>query len=1219
MSRFAAVAAAFAIVAQLLVAAGPGPALAGVAAPTIISPLGDAASAEPRLRWMRIAEADSYRVQISSSDTFATLAYDVVTTNSSATPQVDLEPGLYHWRVSVSAPTPAGPWAAATFTKTASLGTPTQLTPADGATIDGPDEAPILAWTAVTGASAYEVELSESPAMTDPFYAERGTTSLVVDFATLGVPLHWRVRALGRNGTTAGSWSGIRSFETSFDGAPGGLTPANGASVRDINLAWNPMPGVPRYVLQITPGPALDWDSPDTQQLVTTMTRYQFEDPNAEIPATWVWRVRARDADGNDGPWSAERVVTRVLSNAPTLTAPAVGATVGEGPTLSWTPVIRAGFYQVDVSLDPSFADGVATYHTTETTFDLPSSELSPFVLKKGETYFWRVRGIDNPPEQLFAMTRPASPWSSSRTFDYEPAISTLVSPANGATISVPTLTWDPVNALIHRVTIENDDGDIVDRAMTYAHSYTPAVALDPSDGPFSWYVERVAQPGDGAAEVAWKTPERTFNLVAVTPSAVTPTPLLPTGTHSLVSPSLSWTPVVGADHYNIFRFSDFPPGTLPEDEPDAWNEAPLHYPAFTYALGNLDVRSYLYLVRAYDADGDLIAHGPSATFVIDALPAPQLVSPDDCVADGCPVHADTPRVSWEAVPGAIRYTVQFDSGATWQAGALTHNTSVQLPGDPAFPIGGGPRTWVVYACVEQRCSQAASASLLLELPAVEHDTPADDAVVDGPQVTVSWNDLIESSAAAGTTGTPRSEANFYAVAISSPDGPAGGLVDGLETTQLLASGVHQWSILGHTGGGAVTPETVRTLTVVHEGPDLVAPANGSSEARTPTLAWAASTYTAAYELEVFRGASTVLANRVVHATTTTPGFTPNDELGPGTYTWRVRSELTGARSDWSATRTFTIAAVTAPALSEPATGHRTASGILLFVWGATPGAVAYRFESSSSPSFTTTRESVVTGQRLWAPVAAYPRGTWHWRVIALGATNAVLATSAVRTVHSDVPTSPSAQIAGAGTTLPTSGSTPFGVSWSGSLAPGVSVTYQLARSTDGGAFTTIASQSTTASSWVLSPGHRYRFRVRTIDSAGDKSPWATATAFDVSINNENSSAIAYKGAWSIAESSAYVAGRERYSRAEGAKATFSFMGSQVAWVAAIGPSRGRARVYVDGVLIQTVNLNAASTLTRRIVFTRSWSSAGAHKVKVVVLGTAGHPRVDVDAFITKR
>ena len=36
----------------------------------------------------------------------------------------------------------------------------------------------------------------------------------------------------------------------------------------------------------------------------------------------------------------------------------------------------------------------------------------------------------------------------------------------------------------------------------------------------------------------------------------------------------------------------------------------------------------------------------------------------------------------------------------------------------------------------------------------------------------------------------------------------------------------------------------------------------------------------------------------------------------------------------------------------------------------------------------------------------------------------------------------------------------------------------------------------------------------------------------------------------------------------------------------------------------------------RQVVFTHSWSTPGAHTIRIVCAGTAGHPRIDVDALL---
>ena len=65
--------------------------------------------------------------------------------------------------------------------------------------------------------------------------------------------------------------------------------------------------------------------------------------------------------------------------------------------------------------------------------------------------------------------------------------------------------------------------------------------------------------------------------------------------------------------------------------------------------------------------------------------------------------------------------------------------------------------------------------------------------------------------------------------------------------------------------------------------------------------------------------------------------------------------------------------------------------------------------------------------------------------------------------------------------------------------------------------------------------------------------------------------------------------------------------------------ARGSAEVWVDGDLRTTVSLRRSTSLARAVVFTASWSSSGEHTVEIRTLGTDGHPRVDVDAFIVLR
>lgn len=115
---------------------------------------------------------------------------------------------------------------------------------------------------------------------------------------------------------------------------------------------------------------------------------------------------------------------------------------------------------------------------------------------------------------------------------------------------------------------------------------------------------------------------------------------------------------------------------------------------------------------------------------------------------------------------------------------------------------------------------------------------------------------------------------------------------------------------------------------------------------------------------------------------------------------------------------------------------------------------------------------------------------------------------------------------------------------------------------------------------------------------------------------SEKSGRISYDGRWRSASLGAYAGGAVRYATNKGASATFTFTGSKVVWYGPVGPTRGKARVFVDGRLIRTVDLHAGSFDARRAVFSKHWSKKGAHTLRIVVLGTRGHPYVAIDRLV---
>jgi hypothetical protein len=113
----------------------------------------------------------------------------------------------------------------------------------------------------------------------------------------------------------------------------------------------------------------------------------------------------------------------------------------------------------------------------------------------------------------------------------------------------------------------------------------------------------------------------------------------------------------------------------------------------------------------------------------------------------------------------------------------------------------------------------------------------------------------------------------------------------------------------------------------------------------------------------------------------------------------------------------------------------------------------------------------------------------------------------------------------------------------------------------------------------------------------------------------DTSSKVSYSRSWHTYSTSSASGGHTHYATRRGAAVKFSFTGRAFALIAPKGPTRGSAKLYVDGVYVSTVNLHRSSTVPRIVVAARSWSASGAHTVKLVVSATAYHPRFDIDAF----
>ena len=128
----------------------------------------------------------------------------------------------------------------------------------------------------------------------------------------------------------------------------------------------------------------------------------------------------------------------------------------------------------------------------------------------------------------------------------------------------------------------------------------------------------------------------------------------------------------------------------------------------------------------------------------------------------------------------------------------------------------------------------------------------------------------------------------------------------------------------------------------------------------------------------------------------------------------------------------------------------------------------------------------------------------------------------------------------------------PVSLTWSGTDRGWGINSYKLQQSVNGGAWTTIGlpSPKTTSIVRMVATGSTVRYRVRAKDKAGNVGAWDYGPTFRPRTVGELNAKIAYRGSWTLVDDATAFGGHLREATASGARATFTFRGRDIAWLA---------------------------------------------------------------------
>jgi hypothetical protein len=790
------------------------------ATPTGVAPSGAVVSQTPTFQWTAAAGAVSYDIIVTQQPSGNRVGYASVTAASggcssgsgmcsSLLPGSFAAGGSYTWMVRAATATALSAWSAPvafSVSATPMLETPTILGPTGTVWTSSPE----LSWTAVTGASTYEVEVtpSDGPSFSDTYvvgniFCQPNCTARLRRPVADGVSYAWRVRASGGN-SAPGVFSATSTFTIK---APAAMTPSGTISTTTPTFTWEQAPGANGIELQITgPGGFTSGLSFSFAGSVATCngTTCSAGPPHLSFPfvdgGTYTWRVSAGVPGGFTLYGPAATFTVRTSSSpppAPTTLLPS-GIMSTRTPTYSWNAIPGLSSYQLlvqntaGVMVDLTYAPGAANCSTGSGICSVTPST----ALANGTIYNWFVRATN---------ALGTGPWSAPRQIEVSiagqiPAIPTSISPTSAITTTTPLYVWNPVaDATTYRLQVTQAGGGIVfslpyttELACTTTCSINPNVQLTNGQS-YTWSVSAANASGSSAMSAP-----RSFNVALPTGPVVpgAPTLISPTGATANLTPVYTWNATAGASSYELIV------------QNTAGVALNLTYSASaagcaagtgtcsvqpTTALANGAV--YNWFVRATSAAGTSPWSG-ALTINISVLGPSIPVAPIPLGPAGT-INTTTPTFSWNAMLGAVSYYLlaQNTAGvavsmsvtpAAAGCGAGTGICSIVAPGSLT---NGAVYNWFVNATNNLGTGPWSSATTItvnavgpgLPTPPIQTGPSGSPAGIlptyiwqESPSATSYYLVVQNTAGVALATTVPASACNAGTCSLHQPDPPLG-------------------------------------------------------------------------------------------------------------------------------------------------------------------------------------------------------------------------------------------------------------------------------------------------------------------------------------------------------------------------------------------------------------------------------------------------------------
>ena len=592
-------------------------------APTVTG--GNDSQGRPTLKWNAVTGAAKYEVYRARSKDGDYIKYSTVTGTSYTNTSYIENGNTYYYKVrALDANGTAGAWSSIVSV------TYKQTLPAP--TVTGGNDAqgrPTLKWKAVTGAAKYEVYRARSK---DGDYIKystvTGTSYTNTSYIENGSTYYYKVRALKSDGT-AGAWSSVVSVTYKQTLSAPAVTGGNDSQGRPT-LTWKAVSGAAKYEVYR----ARSKDGTYTKYSTTTGTAYT-NSSYLTSGATYYYKVRALDANGNAGPYSAVVSVTCRLK----LTAPSVtGGNDAQGrPTLKWNAVTGAAKYEVYRAR--SLNGDYVKYSTVTGT-----SYTNTSYLANGTTYYYKVRALGSDGSY--------GPYSTPVSVTYKAPFGAPLVTGRKDSQGRPALKWDKVTdaAKYEVYRARSKDGTYSLMSTQSATGYTNTSYL--ANGTTYYYKVR-ALKANGTASAYSSVVTITYGTVP-TPAA----PAMRSAKADSAGITVSWDTAANAVTYNVYRTAD---------AGSSWTQVASSVKGTSYKDTTVKKGvKYGYKVRGVAADGKTL--GPMSSTGVTAKVTAASTTPDYVKLTSAKRVTGGIQLTWESAADAKTYNVyrKVDGASGW-------------------------------------------------------------------------------------------------------------------------------------------------------------------------------------------------------------------------------------------------------------------------------------------------------------------------------------------------------------------------------------------------------------------------------------------------------------------------------------------------------------------------------------------------------------------------